>query len=921
MPLVCSQCGKENPFGDFFQVSYKISANGHYREIQQRTNGIHISKWIPLEKGGIKPGFPKASGIYCQYDGSPVVSELILNEEMELLKDKRLPFSKMDTDQIIRELSSTAERLRSEIHAHTEEAITGAYANAELADWIKEKLERMGIQNLYVHQAEAIRKIRAGKNVVICTKTASGKSLAYLIPILETLCNDERATALYLSPYNALAEDQFSHLLQWMDPDSKKETIEIDGFIRGKMNGKTIGIGILKGQNTQPYMQKDQTKEFVYSQGRIWLTNVHYLHLILRGLVSFKRKKKALARFLKNLRFVVLDEVHLYSGILGSKVAMVIRRLRMLCERLGNKDIQFLACSATIANPKELAEELTGKKGIQGFELIVGEQVPQKRKTYLLWNPGVNAVDGGKRAMVTELYEILRTVYRKGRWPRTIIFTSTRQQAQLLSRELNQILRTHLMEQRGEKIGNDLFLPYHAHLPQEIRSGTLERLDEGELLGVVATNALEAGIDIKHLDLCIMMGYPGSQASFMQKAGRVGRNQEGMVILMMNEKPLEQYFFRRPDAFFKMPPESAVINTSNLRLLSEHLRYSAYEQKGKLKLPQRYFRATAIRKVLQNEPDVWMEKNGIWFYKGEEPVYKQLNQSNVTFRVVRQKGWKEEVLFEGVDQWTLIRDYHLDAVFLGHDNQTFYRVRYVDYKKRKVIAEPIKTEYFTRGIVRDSIDLKDLIKEEEIAGPYLKTGIGNILIKRNTFGYKRHFLHSGKEPETVQIHGSYPVSFLTDACWFIFEAEGREWIKDRLRHCMEDSLNPNELFEASLHAVEHAIAAAIPVVVKCSSSDFHHVSSFSGSLFYGMPGIIFYENHQGGGCGIAEAIVENWPKLLARAYEMIHSCHCQSGCPACIQLFHCERQNEMLHKKGGILLIEGLLEMLNRKVSINSLNE
>lgn len=906
MPLVCSRCGKDHPFGDFIQVSFRIAPTGHARLLRQRVNGIHVGEWIPYEKAANQSPFPREEGIYCQRDGAPVLFQLILPEEQELIKDKRFPLSDVDSASLVNDLISIASRLQSEVYVHVQPERAGSFSDIEMAGWMRQKIRDMGIEQLYTHQVEAIQAIRAGKNVIICTPTASGKSLAYTIPILETLCNDSDATALYLSPYKALVRDQFGHLIKWSDGEQDTESLVIDGYASLLVQGYEIGIGILEGDRQQQW-PKDQSKDLTYSHGRIWLTNVHFLHYILRGVVDFKQKKIGMARFLKHLRYVVVDEMHVYSGIFGSKVAMVLRRLRMLCERLGNRNLQFIACSATIGNPKELAEELTGKKGIQGFVCITGDYVPQKRKTILLWNPGINP-DGKKRAMVSELYEILRSVYQHGRWPRTIIFAQTRMQAQQLSRDLNQIVRAHL-KGKEETWGQDLFLPYHAHLPYEVRKKTIQRLNEGELLGVVTTNALEAGIDIHLLDLCIMLGYPGSQAAFWQQAGRVGRNREGIVVMLLKDEPLQQYFSRKPEEFFQMPPEAAAINTSNLKLLSEHLRYAAHEQRGECYLPQRYFRSTRIRSLLQQHPDMWQEDGQRWIYKGESPSYQPLIPSQATYTVVKKKGWNKEILLEGVDQWTQIRDYHYDAVFPGYDNQSYYRVRYVDYNNREVIVEPVKTDYYTRGIVRDSIEIRELYNQQVIADPLLKCNVGNILIKRYTFGYQKHFLQAGKKPESVQMNVSHPVSFLTDACWFIFEAEGREWLKQRVSHLMDDFQASDDLLEASLHVVEHAIASAVPVLVKCSSADFHHVSSYSGTLFFGMPGVMFYENHFGGGCGIAEAIVEQWPALLARAMEMVQSCHCLTGCPSCIQLFHCERQNENLFKRGGLVLLEGLLEL------------
>lgn len=916
MPIICSNCGGQRPYGDFIQVSYKADPLGYVREIHQRANGLRVSEWRSGEPNWetFKEYGP---GIYCYHDGSPILEGMLTPEEVELLTDRRLPTQQsFDSKVLVQDLEELGKRIRSDVYVHEIDAEQGAYADQiQISSWIRRKLQAMGIEKLYDHQGEAIGHIRQGRNVVISTKTASGKSLAYNIPIVERLVADADACTLYLAPFKALVEDQFALLQKWVDPvEEHGDTFSINGFSRFSVNGQLISAGILHGQRNVPeHMRKDQASSLVFSEGRYWLTNVHYLHLILQGASSQTGKGPQLLRFLKNLRFVVIDELHQYSGLLGSKVSLVLRRLRMLCDRLGNRDVQFIACSATIANPQYLAEELTGKRGIQGFHVISGAKSPVKKKDILMWNPGLSGDEQKRRATVSDLYEILRTIYKNGRWPKSIIFSSNRQQAQLLSRELNMIVRTHLHDQEDFVTDDrqDLFLPYHAYLTQEVKEQTIRKLEQGEILGVITTSALEVGIDVRNLDICILLGYPGSQASFWQQAGRVGRSRDGVVIMMVQEEPLQQYFARNPKQFFELPPESAAINTNNPRLLKEHLAYAAHEQRGTVVGAINYVRPSALRKVVVEANDHWQQVDGKLIYQGESPRYQTLFTMGDTYTVVCKNGWNEDILFQSVDERSLIRDYHVDAVFLGPDNRTFYKVKWINNRQRKVVVEPVRADYHTRGIVRDSIEVHDMIHSLR-SGNEIKANIGNIIVKRSTFGYKKIYNHGAIPSETVQLTNTYPVSFQTEAFWIMWDQEGKKDIHELLKELQEHNpIEIEDLIEGSLHAVEHAVASAVPAVVRCSMSDFQHTSFYSGSALFGMPGLFFYDSQAGGGSGIIEIVAEKFGVLLEKAKQIIGSCHCSDGCPACIQLFHCEKQNEPLHKAGGSIVLDYLLKFFS----------
>jgi DEAD/DEAH box helicase domain-containing protein len=309
----------------------------------------------------------------------------------------------------------------------------------------------------------------------------------------------------------------------------------------------------------------------------------------------------------------------------------------------------------------------------------------------------------------------------------------------------------------------------------------------------------------------------------------------------------------------------------------------------------------------------WKKVDGKLLYQGETPRYQTLITMGATYTVVVKNGWNEDILFQNVDGRSLIRDYHVDEVFLGSDNRTFYKVKWVNNKQRKVVAEPVRMDYYTRGIVRDSIDVQEIIKPL-VTDVHLKANIGNIIVKRSTFGYKKIYNHSSVPPETIQLPNTFPVPFQTEAFWLMWDEQGKSEMRGLLNNIKDQDSTLEEVFEGSIHAVEHAVVTAIPSIVKCSMADFQHISFYSGSTLFGMQGLFFYDSQAGGGSGIVETVAEKFRALLEKAKQIIDSCHCSNGCPSCIQLFHCEKQNEHLHKAGGLIVLDYLQDFWPEKL-------
>ncbi len=390
--------------------------------------------------------------------------------------------------------------------------------------------------HLYSHQAEAINQARAGKNVVIVTPTASGKTLAFNIPVLEALTKDPKATALYLYPTKALTNDQLKVLREL-----EKET-GIEAF-PNVYDGDT------------PQSQRASIRE----NSKIILSNPYGLHQYLPWHYKWRS-------FLANLKFIIIDEAHVYRGVFGSNVAMLLRRLMRICNYY-HADPQIILSSATIANPEEHAKKLTGKD----FEIISNDGAPRGKKSFLFWNPPfIDSTNTTRRSTHQETKDLLTLSITKNL--QTLCFTTSRQMAELITRWTREELK-----RRSPKLANSVTAYRAGYLPQERRE-IENRLKTKNLIGVVSTNALELGIDIGSLDSVIISGYPGTVISTWQQAGRAGRtNADSLVTLVAFQNPLDQYFMKHPDDFFGRPHEQAIIDLHNRYISLGHIMCAASE--------------------------------------------------------------------------------------------------------------------------------------------------------------------------------------------------------------------------------------------------------------------------------------------------------------------------------------------------------
>ncbi|MFC0189458.1 DEAD/DEAH box helicase [Fictibacillus aquaticus] len=895
MPLICQKClDSGNKGRDFYQISRRFKNIPFKRNILQATNGIHKKDWVKSNKIDLKP-----DGIYCGQCNISILENLMNKEEIKLLKDYRIESwnpSEFPLEIVLQKLKIAGNNTGAEVEHYSVPKRTAQFGDirTSLPEPITKKMNEFGIKKLYSHQAEAINDVRDGKNVVIVSGTASGKSLVYTLPALEQLFTNENATILYLSPLKALTHDQLKTLSKWNDDATEKN--DLNGYKKIKLGGKEISIGVLESGNGEA------AKELTYKNARYWMTNIHFLHYLLQGPYHYRNKGNDCTRFFANLKYVVLDELHAYNGVLGSKVSMVMRRLRMLCKKLGNTSLQFIACSASIGNPKELAEELTGLKGIRGFTLIDKDGSPSFEKEILMWNPALleNKKElRTRRAPVSEAIEILKHIVSEhGILPKTLLFYGNRRATSTASFELNRAIRSRIIELNDQRdIPNELFSPFHAQLTTIKKHQLMNQLKQGELIGLVSTSALEMGIDIGDLSLCIMVGYSGSKASFLQQAGRVGRNGPGLVIQIFQEDPLEQYYAKNPIEFIEREPEHVTIDVNNPNIISEHLKYAAYEQNGTLSLPQSFFRVGNIRKV-EGFLDSWDVKESKWKLKPKKITYNNLLINGRVYKVVLKNGMNTETLLEGVDERSLLRDYHNGAVFL-HEEKT-YKVQRIIQQSGEIHVIQQRFEYTTRSHITDSLVLKEKNTKSNL-GEIFELGKGTFELIRRMWGFKKVSLYGGQIIEDLQESNMYPVKYSTDGLWI---------------NLLSYDDFKQYLTESSIHVLEHAIASAIPTIVKCSNSDFGVISSVSMKEFSDLPTLVIYETG-GGGAGIVDAVEERFIHILRKASGILNACSCTNGCPNCTHLSGCEQGNERLDKQGGIKLLELLQKNIN--LHVNSL--
>jgi DEAD/DEAH box helicase domain-containing protein len=718
-----------------------------------------------------------------------------------------------------------------------------------------EALERLGVKSLYPHQARALDLVGRGRNVIMATGTASGKSLCYHLPVYEEILEKPSSRALYLFPTKALAQDQLRSLKELQGSEVRSATY--DGDTPSDLRG------------------------WVRREAQIVLSNPDMLHY---GILPNHR---LWGGFFSHLSFVVVDEAHVARGVFGSHVAQVLRRLRRVAALYGSHP-RFFFTSATIANPAEHAGRLAGLE----VDAVEDDYSPRGRKVFALWNPpDILSMAGGEihRSSNLETAELLSRLMRLG--VRTIAFSRSRKAAELI---YGYVLR--ILDSSEGELAERLASYRGGYLPSQRRE-IERRLFDGELLAVTTTNALELGVDIGELEACIMNGYPGTIASTWQQAGRAGRRQgESLAVLVGADDPLDQYLMRHPEFLFGAPCEEAAIDLENRRILGAHLACAARE------LPLRdgdeeYFGAGMWRIVEELERDGALGRKGkIWYYAGLDSPAQEINLRSASGSLVSIVEADSGSLLGTVEEASCFFHVHPGAVYL-HQGES-YLVEELDLERMVALVRDEELDFYTNPM--DNTDVSVLEEEAVRAAPPGTCSLhyGEVEVSTKVYAYQRRRLLTHEILETLGL--DLPTQVLnTRALWYTLPAQ-------RLAALALDEYS----LAGGLHALEHAAIAILPLFAMCDRWDIGGMST----AFHPDTGnaTVFIYDAYPGGVGIAARGYELAAMHLKTARELVSGCPCQEGCPSCIHSPKCGNGNEPLNKQAAIRLFALIEEDLAR---------
>ena len=732
-----------------------------------------------------------------------------------------------------------ADLLEGEEVSHVESVPPADARTAALPEQLHPLLrEALPFDELYVHQRAAFDAAARGENLILATGTASGKSLAFNLPVLDEIARQPKSRALYLYPTKALAQDQARAL--------------------AKLRAPNVRAAIYDGDT--PTERRWQIRKWA----NVILTNPDMLHI---GVLPHHDRW---ADVLHNLRYIVIDEAHVYRGVFGSHVGNVLRRLRRLA-RVYGADPQLLFASATIANPGELAADLAGVAAT----VVVDDAAPRAERTVVLWNPGLIDAELGLRASALgDASRLMAGLVSRGL--RTICFAKSRKSAELIHK---------FTADRVDPETAARLAPYRAGYTPAQRRDIERRLVEGELLGVSATDALELGIDIGLLDCAISVGFPGTVASLRQQWGRAGRRGHGLAVLVASQDALDQYFMREPETLLGRRVEAAILDHANPRVLDGHVRAAAFEAPI-----DDADRATLGDEALERAahlPDLRETKSGYVWAGRDYPAGRFGLRSTTpdTFGIVEAQSGTVLGLVERERAYSTV---HEGAVYL-HLGES-YLVRELALQTRTALVTPYKGDYYTQAKKETDTAIEETLLTERRCG--LELSFGRISVTERVVAYQKKSVRDQSTLETVEL--DLPeTSFETEAIWYVPEPEQ---LKD---------LEQMPKLLGTLHAAEHSMIALLPLWAMCDRWD---IGGLSTNIHFqtNRPTVFIYDGHAGG-VGITERgfnAFEGWVEDTAR---MLEGCPCTDGCPSCVQSPKCGNLNEMLDKEGALTLLRRLV--------------
>ena len=756
----------------------------------------------------------------------------------------------MNLDQLLGQLRQNPKFMSCVTHWRTLPATEGKYADfpESMDPRIQEVLRKRGIYRLYTHQAQSFELAQEKKDFVVVTPTASGKTLCYNLPVLSAILKNEDARALYLFPTKALSADQVSGLydmIQALDMDIKAYTYDGD--------------------------TQNAARKSIRQAGHIVVTNPDMLH------ANILPHHTKWVKLFENLQYIVIDEIHTYRGVFGSHLANVLRRLERLCEFYGSHP-QYILCSATIQNPVELAQALTGRE----ISAVTENGAPSGERHFIFYNPPVvNKQLGIRKGCLNETRAVAEEMLRNG--IPTIVFAKSRVQVEVLTRYLKDCVRDAYGfsgRVRGYRGG---------YLPGERRE--IERgLRAGEVDMVVSTNALELGVDIGALSACVLCGYPGSIASTWQEAGRAGRRKNtALTIMVASSSALDQYIVNHPEYFFSRSPENALVHPDNLYVLLGHVKCAAYElpfEEG-----ESYAKGVSTRELLDYlcEEHILNLTGGRYYWMAEEFPAADLSLRSVTsenFLIIDITRPEHRVVIGEMDRYTVPMLLHAHAIYM-HEGQQ-YQVEKLDFTEKKAYVRSVDVDYYTDADLNTSVKVLDVLKEQPLGNGSL--AFGDVLVTWLVTMFKKFKL------DTQETLGFGPVDLPelempTNACW---------WALDE---SVTSGLSMDDL-QGGMLGIANALRQIIPLYLMCSPRDIC-VQYRVRDPFTKLPTLLVFDNYAGG-IGLSERVFGMRALIFSDVHDLIARCPCEAGCPSCTG-----PMNEVGEhgKKTALLLTERLMAL------------
>ena len=733
----------------------------------------------------------------------------------------------MNTDQMVEYLQSSQAFMSSVTHWHTLPATEGQYVDfpAELDERIVRVLRDKGIHHLYTHQARCWELARQNRDFVVVTPTASGKTLCYNLPVVDAILRQPDARALYLFPTKALSADQVSGLYEMIEALQ----VEIKAYT---YDGDT----------------QASARKAIRQAGHIVVTNPDMLH------ANILPHHTQWVKLFENLQYIVIDEIHAYRGVFGSHLANVLRRLKRLCDFYGSHP-HFILCSATIANPEELACNLIGRPA----EAVTENGAPMGKRHFVFYNPPVvNRQLGIRKNVVNETRRIAGTLLQND--ISTIVFTRSRVQVEVISRYLRDLCREKVGSQsrvRGYRGG---YLPTER---REIEKG----LRSGDINMVVSTNALELGIDIGSLSACVLCGYPGAIASTWQQAGRAGRRKDtALTIFVASSAPLDQFIVQHPDYFFNASPEHALIQPNNLYILLSHLKCSAYElpfREGE-EFAEGVDTADCLEYLTEHQILRHVEDKYYW-------MEEDLPTSDISLRSARTENFviiditnpaHHQVIGE-MDRFTVPMLLHENAIYM-HDTQ-MYQVEKLDMDACKAYIRAVDVDYYTDADLNVSLHILDDFETKPMPCGGGVT-VGELRVSTLVQMFKKFKLDTHETVGYGEVRLPQTDLHTSGMWWTIPESLSARFTNDAL--------------QGALVGISNLLSIVAPLYLMCAPKDIRVVYQVKAPIT-NRPTLFMYDSYPGG-IGLSEKAYQMQNLLLEEALRVAEGCGCEKGCPSCV---------------------------------------